>query len=596
MNLSKYITILLFIPLLNYAQENEPIQTLRDEIESDISEIQEEFDWLINDKISLIEFLNNEELHSIYISQKQYNTLYEYYQMNGEFIDLLELQSIDGFTESDYFKLIKIIKTKSARELKIKSKLVMKSSITYKSNIEDNYLGNHAGMQQRINFQISKRMKIGIARENDVGESYYNYNKYEAFDHHSMFINYKRKHMEYIIGNYEIFYGQGLLIGQGFNASTVSEASNVSSLGSIYRGIANNNEYNRFRGIAALLSANKWYVNIALSGIKIDESYTGGYHRTQNELNKKRKRLNEVSIIEIARNTNRRQQSILVTINESAASISIYHQIYFSNNKIINTELAYNEGKYAYFIGIMLLLGKNNSISLSQTYFENTYGSLYMSNKVMGISRNDQSGYRVAYNQNLKKQYQLELLSIFKKKRNINDKKDFGQFNNRYEIIIKKSNRSGNAFAINYTFIDKSEKLDESNNIKLNEINQRIKAKYTIVLDPSLSIKIQLSASKVIHNYSWANSIQLKFKTKNIQISNTVCNYKANTTNILYFHESSINGNVMSSLNSNGLLNDFSVLVNTKMGLKLLVSYQNKYEYISQKIDKRLMIRVEIRC
>lgn len=589
--------ILLFIiPLLSSAQEHEPAQNIRDELESDISNIHDDFEWLINNKVSLMEFLSNEELHSIYINQIQYQALNEYFQLNGEFIDLLELQSIEGFTELEYIKLLKIIKTQTTRELKSKSKLVFKSSITYTSNVEDDYLGNNTGLQQRLNFQINKRLKLGIARENDIGESYYNYSNFEAFDHHSMFVNYKRKHMEYILGHYEIFYGQGLLIGQGFNANIVSEASNVSSMGSVYRGIANNNEYNRFRGIALLLNANMWHLNIALSSIKSDETYTGGYHRTANELSKKRKVNTEVSIFEIARNTSKKQQSILFAIRNDNLSLSTHQQIYFSNNKIINYEIAFNEGKFAYFIGVMMLLGKNNSISISQTYFEDAYSSIFMSTKIMGVSKNDQSGYRIGYTQNLKKQYSLELLSIFKKKIRIDNKRDFGQFNNRNEIILRKTKRSGDAININYTYIDKSVKITESNNSDIRELNQRIKIKYSLVLDPSLSLKFQVVCSKIKENYSWANSIQLKYKSKQIQISNTVCNYKASTENILYYHENSINGNVMSSFNSAGVLNDLSVLITSSTSIKLLASMQNKYEYISKKNEQRLMIRIEIRC
>lgn len=596
MNSIKQIAIILFVPLLTSAQENEPVQNIRDEIESDISSIQEDFEWLISNKISLIEFLNNEEIHSLYISPLQFESLQEYYQQNGEFIDLLELQTIDGFTESDYLKLSKIIKTQSTRELKARSKLVFKSSITYKSEIEDNFLGNRTGLQQRLNYQVNKRIKIGLSRENDVGEPYFNYNKFEAFDHNCMFINYKRKHMEYIVGHYEIFYGQGLLIGQGFNANIVSEASNVSSIGSVYRGIANNNENNKFRGLAVLLNTNKWYLNIALSAIKKDETNTAGYHRTINELSKKRKLNNEAAIFEIARNTNKKQQSILLAITENSMAFSTQQQIYFSNNKIINAEIAYNDGGYAYFIGLMMLLGKNNSISISQTYFESTYSSLYMSNKVMGISKNDQSGYRIGYTQNLKRQFNIEVLSILKKKYKINDKKDFGQFNNRHEIVLRKVKKSGNAFSINYTHIDKSEKISEKNKYDIHEINQRIKIKYLIVLDQKISLKLQLTSSKIKSNYSWANSLQLKYKSKQIQISNTVCNYKASTQNIIYYHENNINGNVMSSFNSTGVLNDLSILISSSMGIKLLASYQSRYEYTRKKNDKRVMIRVEIRC
>jgi hypothetical protein len=52
----------------------------------------------------------------------------------------------------------------------------------------------------------------------------------------------------------------------------------------------------------------------------------------------------------------------------------------------------------------------------------------------------------------------------------------------------------------------------------------------------------------------------------------------------------------MSALNSNGLLNDLSILLNSAKGMKLLASIQNKYEYITQKNEQRIMIRIEIRC
>ncbi len=596
MKSSKYILFLIFIPLLSIAQENEPIQNIREEIEEDLSYLQEEFDWLINHKITLNEFLNNEEIYSLYVNEQQYINLKEHYELNGEFIDLLELQSIEGFTELEYRILSKIIRTKAAKELWVKSKLVFKTSYVYKSSIEENYLGNNAGLQQRLNYQINNRLKLGISRENDIGESYHNYREHEAFDHHSMFLNYKRKHIEMILGHYELFYGQGLLIGQGFNSNMFSDVSNISSVGSTYRGIANNNESNRFKGVVIQLKSKKWQMNTAYSSIFRDDGMTAGYHRTLNELSNKRAVNDKLTTIEIARNTSRKQQSLLIAIREKEISYSSNQQFYFSNNKIINTEIAFNEGQYAYFIGFMLLINKNHSIGMSKTYFSSSYNSLHMSQRVMGISRNDQEGYRIAYVQPIRNYFNLELLSILKKKREVINKRDFGQFNYRYEVVLRRAKKLGNSLSLNFTYIDKSGGIEENQIEDINQKNLRLKIKYLLVLDQSLTVRYQIMGSKISDSYTWAQSIQLHYKKRDIQITNTVCNYRASQSNVLYFHENSINGSVMSSLNSNGVLNEISIMLNSIRGLKVLASLQNKYEYSNQHNEQRIMIRVELRC
>jgi hypothetical protein len=367
-------------------------------------------------------------------------------------------------------------------------------------------------------------------------------------------------------------------------------------MGSIYRGIANNNEYNRFRGAAVLLNGKNWQINLASSSIKQDEGSSAGYHRTINEINKKRKNKDEVALIEIARNTNRKQQSLLIARNGNSISFSTQHQIYFSNNKVFNSEIAIKGSEFAYFFGIMILLSKNNSMCISRTYFSNNYNSNYMSQRVMGIRRNDQDGYRIAYVQNLKKSYSIELLSIMKQKRKIRDIKEFGQFNYRYELVLRRVKKDGNVFSLNFTYVNKSTNLNDLESISLNEDNQRIKIKYLLVLDQKINVRYQIMASAIFRNYSWSQSVQINFKTKKVHISNTICTYKANTTNIIYYHENSINGSLMSDLNGNGIMNDVSLLINSVKGLKILASLENKYEYITQKNEQRFLIRIELRC
>lgn len=587
MKSNKLIILLILIPFFSIAQEHEPIQNIRELIDEDYSQINEEFDWLINHKISLFEFLNNKEIYSLYINDQQHQNLLEYYVINGELIDLLELQSIDGFTEIEYVSLSKIINTRNARELKVKSKIVFKTSFIQKSIINENYLGNKAGLQQRLNYQIDKNIKIGFARENDVGEPYYNLNETEAFDHHSSFMNYKRKYFEIILGHYEIFYGHGLLIGQGFNQNLLSDISNISSIGSTYRGIANNNEYNRLRGTAILFSGKSWRINIALSSIKRDDGNTGGYHRTINEISKKRKINDRILTVEIGKSTNKKQLSVLLSFNKNKLSISTLQQFYFSNNKIFSSEIAIKESQLAYVLGFMLLLNKNHSISISKTHISSNYNSIYMNNKILGISKNDQGGYRIAYTQGINNNHTLEILALLKKKDKITNKREFGQYNNRLEFELKRNKKTGNSYRIIYTYIEKSNELIE---------NHRIKVKYSLMLDSKINVRYQLLASKISKNIAWSQSIQIYYKSKNIAIANTVCNYKASSINLIYFHENSINGNVMSSLNTYGLLNDLSVLISKNKCIKILGSIQNKYEYNSQKNEQRIMIRIEIRC
>ncbi len=351
----------------------------------------EELTQKLKSKITISEFMNDKNLHANFISELQYKNLLEHIEANGELIDLLELQSITSFSITDYNTLKSILYIDPLEKREDKNNIRINTRTTYQSAIESNYVGGNWGNYQQLKISLSENIKIGIAREVDIGEK----NNHLLGDHQSYYLNKKWRNIELTIGGYQVYHGFGLLIGQGYAVNYGSGGIN-NLIQYKWVGNASQTEINTLNGAFLKQNFKKLAYSIGYSSQKIDDGTPTGYHRTLNEISKKKQLKEQLLVTALEQNFAHAKYSVLGIYNKETSEIgySLGIQHYYRNIISFFEGSRYNR-KYAYSFGWMILITKDVLLNISHTHYDNNYSSPWQSYTTQGFSENDGNGYAI---------------------------------------------------------------------------------------------------------------------------------------------------------------------------------------------------------
>ncbi|MFT7036904.1 MAG: hypothetical protein ACJA2S_005445 [Cyclobacteriaceae bacterium] len=269
-----------------------------------------------------------EDLASLYIlSIIQINSLLEYVATNGELISLYELQAIPGFDTETIRRLLPFVDVRSGDEFGTSGPLfqrilneennyfllrmdrILETQKGYRPAVDDDdrrFLGSSTKVYGRFRMSHSKDFSIGFTFEKDAGEQF-NWNannKQYGFDYYSFHFMKENVGLfkKVIVGDYQMQFGQGLLLGAGFNpgkgAETITTVRRSSSGIKPYTSVL---ESGFMRGAAATYQIKNFEVTTFYShlgqdaNIKNDTTFTDfdeyissvqqtGFHRTDSEL------------------------------------------------------------------------------------------------------------------------------------------------------------------------------------------------------------------------------------------------------------------------------------------------------------------------
>jgi hypothetical protein len=272
-----------------------------------------------------------DELATLYIlSIIQINNLLEYINTNGELISLYELQVVPGFDTETIRRVLPFIEVRNGDEFGTSGPLfrrilneennyfllrmdrILETQQGYSPAVDADdrrYLGSATKVYGRFRTSHSKDFSLGFTFEKDAGEQF-NWNasnKQYGFDYYSFHFmkenvgNFKKV----IFGDYQMQFGQGLLLGAGFNpgkgAETITTVRRSSSGIKPYTSVL---ESGFMRGAAATYQIKNFEVTTFYShlgqdaNIKNDTTFTDfdeyissvhqtGFHRTDSELDNK---------------------------------------------------------------------------------------------------------------------------------------------------------------------------------------------------------------------------------------------------------------------------------------------------------------------
>ena len=273
--------------------------------------------------------LNNttpEELASLYIlSRPQIMAFFEHLKQNGKLLSIYELQSIAGFDLPTIYQLIYFVRVSDAglnadqrplwqrivgednNALIFRYERTLQQRRGFTPSTSSRYLGSPDKLFMRYRVSHTRDYSFGITAEKDAGEQFiwdaptrrYGFDYYTA---HLQLYN-KGRFKTIALGDYQLQFGQGLLLSSGYSVGKGSETINTISRANLgIRPYSSVLESSFFRGAAVTYSlsnsltatgfysnkrvdANLQTVADTLSDVDVFAAVQlSGFHRTPTEL------------------------------------------------------------------------------------------------------------------------------------------------------------------------------------------------------------------------------------------------------------------------------------------------------------------------
>ena len=450
--MKKFLLIygILFFALISLGQENnqileeviEQIAETSDE-ELDYAELYESLHRFSENPINLNK-TSKEELRQLYfLNAYQIDKLLAHIIKNGNLLSYLELQTIAGFnvqTIQNLLPFISVKKTITSKQLfaNIKQYVIIRDQFYLQKQKgyypdEDSkihYLGN----AHRTYFRYRARnnfLQAGITAEKDAGENFLGPNQPYGFDFYSAHLQAKNlgKLKNLVLGDYQLNFGQGLIMQSGMSFGKSSEVINIQKSGNLIKPHTSAAENLFFRGIGlqieplkniniiAFISSHKVDANI-IDTLENNEivfsSIQGtGMHRTESELLDKNVILQNHFGTHI--NYNYKQLNLGASYyktkidGEYQKNISTYNQFEFNEKSNQNYGLDYQylyrnmnffgeiakseNGGIAHLNGVMIGLDKTISASLLYRDYKKDYQNEYANAFAERSSQNEKGLY-----------------------------------------------------------------------------------------------------------------------------------------------------------------------------------------------------------
>lgn len=442
-------------PVREYDLEKiaENIFPVQDE-DIDYSQLYENLAQILSNPIDLNE-ATDEQLRSLYIlNETQIHNLIVYRDSQGAFLSIYELQSIEGFTQDVISKIIPFvtIRTRNLSATPLWKRIVKEQNnyLLYRHSrtLESkkgfsgdfsapaHYIGSPDRLYTRFRTARAADFSIGFTVEKDPGEkiNWTPDKKLYGFDYNSFHVQLMNKGLvkNFIIGDYQAQFGQGLILGGGFGMGKGAETiTTVRRSNTGFLPYTSLTEAGFFRGLAISIRPIKYItVNAFASrnwrdgsissdslGLSLSSVSVTGLHRTATEIANRKIFLetNYGAVISFKK----RDFELGSIVHQTEFNIPIfrnptpYNQYYFSgsNNTNAGLYLNYNLKNLAFFSetattfgrGKALVLGALGSltssfdIALHYRYYDKNFQTFYGNALSENSTVQNESGYYLGW-------------------------------------------------------------------------------------------------------------------------------------------------------------------------------------------------------
>lgn len=404
----------------------------------DYSELIDRLNNYRKNKINLNK-TSREQLQELYfLNPLQINALLDHIAVNGKLINVLELQSIDGFdletiqrllyfadinTPSGFenFSFKKLFKD-GRNDVLMRYNRYLETQYSYTipdSSNKSRYLGTPERLYTRYRFSFSNNIQFSLNLEKDPGEKIWNNSNGQSgpdFVSSSLYIKDLRRFKKIVIGDYALQFGQGLTLWSGLSFGKGADIFSVAKQDLGLRPYTSVNEFSFFRGLATQINFGRFDFTPFISSIHLDAGIDlnpltnaedisalqqTGLHRTVNELNNKGRIAQTVFGGNLQFNEGK--LSLGLTAYHSkysqnfASGNSLYNQFDFSGNQLNNVGFNYSYTyRNTYFFGEI-----GHSLNSGLAYVNGLISSLSPTVSLVLFYRNYQKDYYSFYNQGI---------------------------------------------------------------------------------------------------------------------------------------------------------------------------------------------------
>lgn len=370
---------------------------------------------------------NPDELKTIiFLSPLQISNFFSYIKENGNLINVLELQSIDGFDERTVQNLLPFVTLQDMGEYeKLSFKKMMQSGendflMRFSQILEkqkgftdlpgNRYLGSAERFQSRYRYHYGTILSAAITLDKDAGEKFIA----RPFDFYSGNIALFKlgKIQKLVMGDYTLQFGQGLTLWSGFSFGKGPDVTSVAKKDLGLRPYNSTNEYSFFRGVSATINLYKGFdITPFVSFRKLDASQAldnngdlvqstvnqTGLHRTPSEIANKNALNQQVYGATLQYHKN---EFSLGTIayhsqygNRFITQKALYDQFSFTGKSLTNLGIYYNytykniylygevgksmPGGMAYLNGALISLSPTISAAITHRNYQRNYHNFF---------------------------------------------------------------------------------------------------------------------------------------------------------------------------------------------------------------------------
>lgn len=282
------------------------------------------------------------------------------------------------------------------------------------------YAGDANGYYFRFKHQYENRLSYGVTMEKDAGEDFFTGSNRQGFDFYSAHFhlkNYSKRIKDLVVGDYQVSFGQGLILYTGFGRGKGTDAMGIKRGQRTLRGYSSVNEINFYRGAGITVNVTDHVEATVFGSIRNRDGnlspaadtlendgdiaeftslQTSGLHRTKLEIDDENAIQQTVLGGNIKYHNNRFQIGLNALYNRLDKTLTRnfqpYSQFYFSGDRLFNASIDYSyvyqninifgetamsdNGAVATTNGVLLGLDRKIDLSLLYRDFPRDYQAL----------------------------------------------------------------------------------------------------------------------------------------------------------------------------------------------------------------------------
>lgn len=200
------------------------------------------------------------------MSELQFHALKEYINFAGRILEIEELQAIDHFTREDIISIQPLVTVRASpseaiknpiglfkhasQQLLVRYSRALELSRGYSDSI---YPGDPSRIVMRYTLASGRDLSLGFIAEKDPGEEFFSGSNAQGFDYYSGHLQLRSPLpgvTEFIIGDYSVSMGEGLLMHSGFGYGKSSFATHIKKSSRQLKPYKSTGESDYLRGAA----------------------------------------------------------------------------------------------------------------------------------------------------------------------------------------------------------------------------------------------------------------------------------------------------------------------------------------------------------